>query len=264
MTDFKSLQELAIRIATEAGQLLLKRPSSFELDEKSGALDFATQMDHASEELIISSIRKARPDDGILGEEGGAVSGTSGITWVIDPIDGTVNYLYGIPSWCVSIAIKDSQGPIVGVVTAPAIGLTWSAARGEGATCNGSVIRCNDPISLDKALIATGFSYDRERRKRQADFVAALLPRVRDIRRMGACAVDIAMVASGMVDAHFESGVNEWDHAAAALIAQEAGALVTVREGIWHGEKNFVLVAGPALHADLSQELGSYLGQPLG
>lgn len=263
MSQADELLALANSIALRAGELLMARPDRFTLAEKSGALDFATQMDLASEELIVSLIKAARPDDAILGEEGGNHAGSSGFTWVIDPIDGTVNYLYGMAGWCVSIAVKDASGPLVGVVYAPSISLRWSAVRGGGAFCNDLPIRCNEPVPLDKALIATGFSYDRERRVAQASLIAKLLPKIRDIRRNGACAVDICMVASGMVDAHFESGVNEWDHAAAGLVATEAGARLVVIEGVWAGKQNFVLAAGPSLFEQLVPELEAGLDFPL-
>jgi len=255
MTFDAQLLQLAEDIALKAGKLLMKRPSNFELDQKSGVLDFATQMDHESEKLIVEAILNSRPDDGIIGEEGANREGTSGYTWVIDPIDGTVNYLYGIPGWCISIAIKDDAGGLVGVVHAPTLQKTWKAIRGQGAFCNNVPIKCNNPVSLDRALIATGFAYGIERRKPQADFIASLLPKIRDLRRIGACAVDICMAASGSVDAHFEAGVNEWDYAAAGLIAQEAGARFAHIKGIWGGEKYFVLTAGPSLFETLAAEL---------
>jgi myo-inositol-1(or 4)-monophosphatase len=258
MTSSGELLELAEQIAKKAGELLMSRPTNFELDQKSGVLDFATQMDHESEKLIVSEILAARPDDSIIGEEGANRKGSSGYTWVIDPIDGTVNYLYGIPGWCISIAIKDEGGYLVGVVHAPSFSMTWSARRGAGATCNGKPLRCNEPVELNRALIATGFAYDIERRKPQAKFIAELLPQIRDVRRMGACAVDVCMVASGSVDAHFEAGVNEWDYAAAGLIASEAGAKFSYLKGIWDGEKYFVLTAGPSLFASLSKALAPY------
>lgn len=259
-SEFDSqLLKLAEDIAIKAGEMLMRRPSKFELDQKSGVLDFATQMDHASERMIVSAILESRPDDGIMGEEGANHEGTSGYTWVIDPIDGTVNYLYAIPGWCISIAIKDSEGSLVGVVHAPSIGMTWTAIRGSGSFCNGQALQCNEPVELNRALVATGFAYDIERRKTQADFIKGLLPKIRDVRRIGACAVDICMIASGSIDAHFEAGVNEWDFAAAALIAQEAGARFTAVHGIWNGEKYFVLAAGPSLYQALAAEL-----QPLG
>jgi myo-inositol-1(or 4)-monophosphatase len=258
MTSSGELLELAEQIAKKAGELLMSRPTNFELDQKSGVLDFATQMDHESEKLIVSEILAARPDDSIIGEEGANRKGSSGYTWVIDPIDGTVNYLYGIPGWCISIAIKDEVGYLVGVVHVPSFAMTWSARRGGGASCNGKPLRCNEPVELNRALIATGFAYDIERRKPQAKFIAELLPQIRDVRRMGACAVDICMVASGSVDAHFEAGVNEWDYAAAGLIASEAGAKFSYLKGIWDGEKYFVLTAGPSLFASLAKALAPH------
>jgi myo-inositol-1(or 4)-monophosphatase len=258
MTSSGELLELAEQIAKKAGELLMSRPTNFELDQKSGVLDFATQMDHESEKLIVSEILAARPDDSIIGEEGANRKGSSGYTWVIDPIDGTVNYLYGIPGWCISIAIKDEVSYLVGVVHVPSFAMTWSARRGGGATCNGKPLRCNEPVELNRALIATGFAYDIERRKPQAKFIAELLPQIRDVRRMGACAVDICMVASGSVDAHFEAGVNEWDYAAAGLIASEAGAKFSYLKGIWDGEKYFVLTAGPSLFASLAKALAPH------
>ena len=263
MFDAERLADLAEEIARSAGNLLLKRPDSFDLDEKSGALDFATQMDHRSEALIVSMIKEARPEDGIFGEEGASFPSTSGLTWVIDPIDGTVNYLYNLPGWTVSIAIKDQLGLLVGVVFAPSLNLIWRGVREGGATCNGQKISCNEPVELNRALIATGFAYDLSRRNSQSKLVAEILPKIRDIRRTGSCALDIALVASGSVDGQFESGINEWDYAAAVLIAKEAGASVSVASGIWNGAKSFTLVAGPSLHRALAQELAPSLPFPI-
>ena len=246
------LLNLAESIAKEVGTLLLQRPSKFELDQKSGVLDFATQMDHKSEKLIVSRILQARPDDGLLGEEGANKESISGITWVIDPIDGTVNYLYDIPGWCVSIAAKDSDGFLVGVVYSPATNSLWKAVRNGGAFLNDQPIKCNEPVALNRALVGSGFAYDIERRKVQAEFMKDFLPQIRDLRRLGACAVDLCHVASGSLDAFFEAGVNEWDYAAAGLIATEAGAKLSINSGIWNGEKHQVLAAGPTLHAAIS------------
>lgn len=242
------LLQLAEEIALQAGELLQKRPSKFELDQKSGVFDFATQMDHESEKFIVAQILKARPDDGLLGEEGANKESKSGITWVIDPIDGTVNYLYDLPGWCISIAAKDEKGFLAGVVYSPSTNSLWKASRGAGAFLNNQPLKCNDPVALDRALVGSGFAYDLERRKAQASFIEKLLPNIRDLRRLGACAVDICHVASGSLDAYFEAGVNEWDYAAAGLIATEAGAKLTIRSGIWNGEKHMVIVAGAALH----------------
>lgn len=246
---------LAESIALKAGSLLVNRPSKFDLDEKSGVFDFATQMDHESEKLIVSEILAARPDDGLIGEEGANRESKSGVTWVIDPIDGTVNYLYDIPGWCISIAAKDKDGGLAGVVYSPATQSLWKAHRGGGAFLNGNPIKCNDPVALNRALVGSGFAYDLEKRKIQAALIARLLPEIRDLRRLGACAVDICHVASGSLDAYFEAGVNEWDYAAAGLIATEAGAMISIDTGIWNGEKNMVIVAGPALHPALSAQI---------
>ena len=252
MAQGEELLILAESIARKAGALLMNRPSKFDLDEKSGVFDFATQMDHESEKLIVAEILSARPDDGLIGEEGANRESASGVTWVIDPIDGTVNYLYDLPGWCISIGVKDESGPLVGVVYSPATNSLWKASRGGGAFLNGSPISCNDPVALNRALVGSGFAYDIEKRKIQAALVSRLLPEIRDLRRLGACAVDICHVASGSLDAYFEAGVNEWDYAAAGLIATEAGALISIEKGIWNGEKNMVVVAGPALHPALS------------
>ena len=249
------LLNLAESIALKAGSLLVNRPSKFDLDEKSGVFDFATQMDHESEKLIVSEIIAARPDDGLIGEEGANRESKSGVTWVIDPIDGTVNYLYDIPGWCISIAAKDRDGGLAGVVYSPATQSLWKAHRGGGAFLNGNPIKCNDPVALNRALVGSGFAYDLEKRKIQAALIARLLPEIRDLRRLGACAVDMCHVASGSLDAYFEAGVNEWDYAAAGLIATEAGAMISIDKGIWNGEKNMVIVAGPALHPALSAQI---------
>jgi myo-inositol-1(or 4)-monophosphatase len=249
------LLNLAESIALKAGSLLVNRPSKFDLDEKSGVFDFATQMDHESEKLIVSEILAARPNDGLIGEEGANRESKSGVTWVIDPIDGTVNYLYDIPGWCISIAAKDRDGGLAGVVYSPATQSLWKAHRGGGAFLNGNPVKCNDPVALNRALVGSGFAYDLEKRKIQAALIARLLPEIRDLRRLGACAVDMCHVASGSLDAYFEAGVNEWDYAAAGLIATEAGAMISIDTGIWNGEKNMVIVAGPALHPALSAQI---------
>ena len=244
------LLALAEKVALSAGELLLDRPNKFELDEKSGALDFATQKDHQSESLIVSQILAQRPLDGLIGEEGASKECESGITWVIDPIDGTVNYLYGLPGWSISVAAKDKDGLVVGVVYAPTINGLWSAIRSQGATHNGKKIKCNDPVALDKALIATGFAYDLKVRVGQAQTIANLLPKVRDVRRIGSAAVDLCYVAMGAIDAFFESALNEWDVAAGGLIAIEAGAKISGKGG-GAPDRELTVCAGPALHAAL-------------
>ena len=249
---YGELLELAQRVGRDAGALLMERPPAFEIESKSTAIDIATQMDKKAEKFIVESLLAARPDDGIIGEEGAAVPSKSGITWVIDPLDGTVNYFYGLPGWNVSIAAKDEQGQLVGVVTAPSINSTWWAVRGQGAFFNGKAISCNDPIELNRAMLATGFQYDTAHRAKQIEHVSALLPLIRDLRRNGAAAVDLCHVAMGRVDGYFEHGLKEWDWAAAGLIAREAGA----RFGLY-GQVPYLmtLAAGPALYAELEKFL---------
>lgn len=251
MSDVKQILELALTIARQAGELVMDRPASWSLTVKSTAIDIATQMDHASEKLIVEAILAARPDDGIIGEEGAKREGTSGLTWVIDPIDGTVNYFYGLPGWNISIAVKDELGTLVGVVHAPTIASTWHATRGGGAFLNNAKIECNNPVALDRALIATGFSYDVTNRVHQLEIINRLIPEIRDIRRTGAAAVDLCTVATGMVDGYYETGLMEWDLAAGALIASEAGAVVTTQ--IWRGLE-LTIAGGSALHERLSLE----------
>ena len=242
------LLELAKKVGADAAALLMDRPPAFEIEEKSTAIDIVTQMDKKAEIFIVQSILAARPDDGMIGEEGADIESKSGITWVIDPLDGTVNYFYGLPGWNVSIAAKDHEGSVVGVVTAPTINSTWWASRGGGAFFNGSKIKTNEPVALNRAFIGTGFQYDVSHRTRQIENVGRMLPLIRDIRRNGAAAVDICSVAMGALDAYFEDGLKEWDWAAASLVATEAGA----KFGLY-GQAPYMttLAAGPTLFAEL-------------
>ena len=250
---YAELLELAQKVGLDTGSLLMERPPAFEIESKSTAIDIATQMDKKAEKFIVESLLAARPDDGIIGEEGSAVESKSGITWVIDPLDGTVNYFYGLPGWNVSIAAKDKDGSIVGVVTAPTINSTWWATRGGGAFYNGHQIHCNDPIALDRALIATGFQYDVAHRTTQMTDLAKLVPLVRDLRRNGAAAVDLCHVAMGALDGYYEAGLKEWDWAAGGLVATEAGARF-----VQYGQEPLrtTLAAGPTLHGQLASLLG--------
>jgi myo-inositol-1(or 4)-monophosphatase len=249
---YEELLELARKVGADAGALLMDRPPAFEIEEKSTAIDIVTQMDKKAEKFIVQSLLAARPDDGMIGEEGAAIESKSGITWVIDPLDGTVNYFYGLPGWNVSIAAKDSEGSVVGVVTAPTINSTWWATRGGGAFFNGKKIRVNETIELNRAFIGTGFQYDVSHRIRQIENVGRLLPVIRDIRRNGAAAVDICHVAMGALDAYYEDGLKEWDWAAASLVATEAGA----RFGLY-GQAPYMttLAAGSTLYAELESFL---------
>ena len=248
------LASLAEEVARSAGALLMQRPDSFTFTEKSSAVDFATQMDQQAETLIVKSLLAARPDDGIIAEEGAAQLSKSGITWVIDPLDGTVNYLYGLPGWNISIAAKNQDGVIAGVVFAPTINSLWKATKDGGAFLNNKSIKCNDPVNLNLALIATGFSYDLELRKEQGARIQKLIPQIRDLRRNGAAAVDLCYVAMGAVDAYFESSLKEWDFAAGGLIATEAGALISGRTG-GAPDGDMVVCAGPSLHAQLLAQI---------
>jgi len=250
---YAELLELARKVGHDAGALLMERPPAFEIESKSTAIDIATQMDKKAEKFIMESLLAARPDDGIIGEEGSSVESKSGITWVIDPLDGTVNYFYGLPGWNVSIAAKDKDGSVVGVVTAPTINSTWWATRGGGAFYNGHQIHCNDPIAVDRALIATGFQYDVAHRTTQMTDLAKLVPLVRDLRRNGAAAVDLCHVAMGALDGYYEAGLKEWDWAAGGLVATEAGARF-----VQYGQEPLrtTLAAGPTLHGHLASLLG--------
>ncbi|GAC68898.1 inositol monophosphatase family protein [Gordonia soli] len=198
---------------------------------KSTPTDPVTLADTETEQLVRERLRAARPDDEVLGEEaGGTIDVPSGVRWVVDPIDGTVNFMYGIPAYAVSVAAQIDGRSVAGAVVDVARGVTYSASLGGGAFQHSGSrrirLQCNRPDQVGMALVATGFGYDEERRRVQGRLVAELLPRVRDLRRIGAAALDLCMVASGAVDAHFEHGLSPWDWAAGALIAAEAGARV--------------------------------------
>jgi myo-inositol-1(or 4)-monophosphatase len=209
-----------------------------------------TEMDRASESLIVAAVLDARPHDGIVGEEGADRAGTSGVQWLVDPIDGTTNYLYAFPGFAVSIAAEINGEVVVGVVHDPLHRDVFSAVRGRGARRNGEPIHASTNRELSSALVGTGFSYDRERRHRQADVLVQVLPLVRDIRRMGAAAVDLCSVACGRLDAYYERGLGPWDLAAGALIAAEAGATVGDLAG-GRPSGDFVLASAPELFAPL-------------
>ncbi|KQX66800.1 inositol monophosphatase family protein [Angustibacter sp. Root456] len=253
---------LAERAARAAGDLIRdERPDRLGVSAtKTSPTDVVTVMDERSEALLRDLLLRERPDDGLLGEEGGGRAGSTGITWVVDPIDGTVNYLYGLPAYAVSVAAVtgDVRGGdwdvLAGCVHNPASGETFTAARGGGAFLDGRPLRVSDVSDPAQALVATGFGYEAERRRRQAEVVAAVLPQVRDIRRLGSAAIDLCQVACGRVDAYFERGLQPWDMAAGTLVAREAGAIVSGLAGAAPGEQ-FVLAAGPSLHAALEQIL---------
>jgi myo-inositol-1(or 4)-monophosphatase len=242
-----------MRLAEAAGKELLARQSGLSIDgagveTKSSASDPVTEADRASEKLIVDGLAEARPGDGLLGEEGASKPSSTGLTWVIDPLDGTVNYLYGRPDWCVSIAVEDASGAVAGVVHQPSTGITWSATRGEGAYRDGHRLGPVREVEAAVALVSTGFSYLPERRAEQADHLSRLLPAVRDIRRGGSAALDLCSVADGTANAYYEHIIQPWDVAAGGLIAREAGAeVVALSDG--------VLAAPPKLAAELVELL---------
>jgi myo-inositol-1(or 4)-monophosphatase len=242
VTDPEALLRLAVDAAGEAGQLLAawrgdERPEV--IQTKSSPTDVVTEMDRRSERLITERIRAVRPGDTVLGEEGGqtlggldhegAAEGTP-VRWVVDPLDGTVNYLYGLPDWAVSIAAEVNGTIVAGVVEVPRRGERFTAVAGHGAWLHRDgtafALRCTSGVPLGQALVGTGFGYDPARRRVQGEVAAALVPVVRDIRRGGSAAADLCSVAAGRMDAYYERGLNYWDYAAGALIAREAGATV--------------------------------------
>lgn len=225
----EELADLALATARLAAELVRERRAAgvAVAATKSSDVDVVTQADRDSEELIRRTLRAARPDDAFLGEEGDDEPGTSGVRWVIDPIDGTVNFLYGLPQYAVSIAAEVDGTAVAGVVLNVATGTEYVARRDDAgrahATRDGVPLGPRAAVPLDKTLVATGFSYDREVRRHQVAAWLDLLPRVRDLRRLGSCALDLCAVAEGTVDAYLEEGVNLWDFAAGALVAEAAG-----------------------------------------
>ena len=274
--EAESLLDLACEVAVAAGRLLIGSGGRPEVvATKSSPTDVVTEADQAAEALIRDLITEKRPGDRILGEEGGetgsrgGTGGRSDVRWIVDPLDGTVNYLYGLPDWAVSVAAEVDGTVVAGAVFVPRRDELYSARLGHGAWLSsgaldwrgedtGSPVRlaCNRDVPLAQALVATGFGYAAGRRQVQGDVLRAVLPRVRDIRRGGSAAVDLCSVASGTVDAYYERGVNLWDIAAGGLIAAEAGAQVT---GL-HGRApspSMTLAAPPPLLGELHDLLAS-------
>ncbi len=220
--------QLAVRLAEEAGALLrdYARGPSLGVRTKTSDTDPVSEADHAAERLITEALSVTRPEDGIVAEEEASQTGSSGRTWIIDPLDGTVNYLYGIPAWCVSIACEDSEGLLAAVVHDPSRDETFTAARGQGAWLNGDRITVNE-VPFERALIATGFAYDSQVRVGQGHVLAELLGVVRDVRRVGAAALDLAWTACGRFDGFYEFDLKRWDVAAGSLLVSEAGGVVS-------------------------------------
>ena len=247
--------ELAERAARAAGEVLLSyygRPPEG-LSSKSSDTDLVSDADREAERTVRELLATERPDDGLLAEEGSHAETASGRRWVVDPLDGTVNYLYGFPAWGVSVALEDGSGTLAGVVLDPLRDDCFIAERGGGARLNGQAIAVRDRRSLDRALVATGFSYEPVRRAEQAGIARRLLPRVRDLRRAGAAALDLAWLAAGRVDAYYERGLNHWDWAAGRLLVEEAGGATAALEGEPEG---LVAAATPELLRDLAALIG--------
>jgi myo-inositol-1(or 4)-monophosphatase len=240
------LLALASRLAEAAGEVLRSRPLDLGVTTKSGPTDVVTVMDRAAERVILDGLAAARPGDAIVSEESAARQGSTGVRWLVDPLDGTVNYTYALPYYAVSIAAEVDDELTCGVVLDVDRGVEYAATRGGGATRGGVPISCSRQTDLSQALVATGFNYDIERRVVQARAMATVLPAVRDIRRFGSAALDLCAVACGVVDAFFEAGMHEWDWAAGALIAREAGARVDGLEGRPPGTHT-TLAANPEL-----------------
>jgi myo-inositol-1(or 4)-monophosphatase len=247
--------ELALTAAHDAGALLLERfgGPALDVDVKSSATDMVSAADRDAEELLRGMLMRERPEDGLVGEEGSREEARSERRWVVDPIDGTTNFLYGFPVWSVSVALEDGSGGLVGVVYDPVRDETFAAARGGGATLNGAALRMDPGGTLETALVATGFGYDAERRAKQSEVLARVLPRVRDIRRAGAASLDLCWLAAGRVDAYWERGLQHWDWAAARLIVTEAGGAVADLEPEPHGLAAAGVELLPALRDLLGQ-----------
>jgi myo-inositol-1(or 4)-monophosphatase len=254
LTANTDLLDLARRVALDAGALAARRRAEgVEIAAtKSSIVDVVTLADREVEAFVRSAIADARPDDGFLGEESTGTVGSSGLTWIVDPIDGTVNYLYGIPQYAVSIAVVEG-GPdpaewnaLAGCVVNPANGEVFTAAQGGGAYLGSQRLQVNPDVSLEQTLLSTGFSYSAETRARQGQVLAGILGRVRDIRRAGSASLDLCWVAAGRLDAYAERGLNPWDHAAGALVVREAGGHVGGFGGDAEGIR-FLLAADESL-----------------
>ena len=263
--DDEALLRIAVAAAAEAGRLLAswrgdERPEV--VQTKSSPTDIVTEMDRRSEALITSRIRAHRPGDTVLGEEGGQTAGgpagdgtdAGRVRWIVDPLDGTVNYLYGLRDWAVSIAAEVDGTVVAGVVEVPRHGERFTAMAGQGAWLHRGearlALRCSSDVPLGQALVGTGFGYDAGRRRVQGEVLAALLPYIRDIRRGGSAAVDLCSVAAGRLDAFYERGLNYWDFAAGGLIAREAGAVVGGLAGRTEST-SMAVAAGPGLYQQL-------------
>jgi len=264
--ELAELADLACELAVTAGDAALRgRRAAAAPDDtgmtitpgtKSTLTDLVTAFDRSAEATIVAGISQSRPADAIVGEEGTERPGTSGVSWYVDPIDGTTNFVYDLPLWSTSIAAADGDGMLVGAVYAPALGELFAATRGRGATLGGVPISCSDRSELGLALVATGFAYAAARRREQALVLSSVIGNVRDVRRLGSAALDLCYVAAGRFDAYYETGLSPWDSAAGELIAREAGC----RTGDHHGgppRPAELLAATPAIFEDLQALLAA-------
>jgi myo-inositol-1(or 4)-monophosphatase len=266
MKSLRELRDVALRIALEVADIpadaqpRVPQARTMSTATKANEFDLVTELDRATELAITQRIASYRPGDGVLGEEGAASESTTGYTWIVDPIDGTVNYFFGHPHWAISLGVVDATGePVVGVVHAPQLGETYVAAKGQGAylILAGEWIPLAPPpqVELGMAIVATGFSYDRSRRVDMARVIASLVPRVRDMRRAGAASLDICAVAAGRIHGYYERDTQPWDRAAGYVVAKEVGLDVLVT-GSDLGQ-NLAIVAAPELAAVLREELAA-------
>ncbi len=255
----RDLLDLATEIAAEAAAVVARYAAerTYVVETKSTPTDLVTEADRETEALVVRRIRQARPDDGLLGEEGALHAGTTGIRWLIDPIDGTTNFVYGIPAYSVSIGVEREGRMIAGVVNDVALGEAYTAALGGGAHMNGRAITVSARTELSSSLWGIGFAYDVLRRGNQANFYDRVLTHIRDVRRMGSAALDLCRVACGQLDGYFEFQLNPWDIAAGGIIVREAGGITAG----FHGrtfEEGFVLATTPALQAPMERVLAAY------
>lgn len=257
-TEAAALLEIAVGVAARAAETARRmRDQAIEhVDTKSTKTDVVTEADRAVERQIVAELARLRPGDAVLGEEYGEAATAARVRWVVDPIDGTVNYLYGLPHYAVSIAVEVDGVAVAGVVRNAVTGAEWTATRGGGAWRDGRRLIGSTQTDLSQALVATGFGYAAERRAHQAAVLAGLITRVRDIRRFGSAALDLCAAAEGLVDAYYEQGLAAWDLAAGGLIAEEAGLLVTGINGEPAGPR-LVMAAPPSLHKPLHDHLAA-------
>jgi myo-inositol-1(or 4)-monophosphatase len=244
----EELLAIAVNVAAEAAAIHSRRPEALDVVAKSTATDPVTQVDQASEAGIVAGILAIRPDDGFLGEEGTVRPGTSGVRWVFDPLDGTVNYVYGLPAYGVSVAAEVDGRVVAGVVHDSARDEVFTAVRGGGARIDGVPINASRAVGVSATLLGTGFGYAADRRAWQARVLTRIVPAVRDIRRGGSAAIDLAATACGRLDAFYEVGLMPWDMAAGGLLCEEVGLVVR-----WDGERRRLLVGGAHVIDELDE-----------